>query len=60
MNIFAGDGVIHFIGKKEFGKFMNGIPVTGGPARPLSPPPPPLLLFVPLQNTITNSGGEFD
>ena len=41
MNIFAGDGVIHFIGKKEFGKFMNGIPVTGGPARPLSPPPPP-------------------
>ena len=33
---FCGDGVFHFIGfgKKEFGKFTNGIPVIGGPARP--------------------------
>ena len=38
----------YWFGKQEFGKFTNGIPVIGGPARP----PPPSHL--PLQNSWGN------
>ena len=31
----------YWFGKREFGKFTNGIPVIGGPARPPTPSPPP-------------------
>ena len=46
--------LVYWFGKREFGKFTNGIPVIGVPSRPPPPPPfPPLekLLWTAASNT---------